>query len=57
MEETILQAIRAFDLPEGNIRADAFGNGHINRTYAVSVEGRKERYILQRINQYVFHHI
>ena len=56
MEETILQAIRAFDLPEGNIRADAFGNGHINRTYAVSVEGRKERYILQRINQYVFHH-
>ena len=24
MEETILQAIRAFDLPEGNIRADAY---------------------------------
>ena len=31
-----------------------FGNGHINNTYLITIDGVKERYILQRINSYVF---
>ena len=34
--------------------AEPFGNGHINSTFLVTVEGAEERYILQRINSYVF---
>ena len=54
MERELLQVVRAFELPEGEIRIEPFGNGHINRTYAVSVEGEKHRYILQLINHHVF---
>ena len=43
MERELLQVVRAFELPEGEIRIEPFGNGHINRTYAVSVEGEKHR--------------
>ena len=56
MEESVRQAAEAFDLPGGKIQAEPFGNGHINRTYKVCPEGSGRRYILQRINQYVFHH-
>jgi thiamine kinase-like enzyme len=31
-----------------------FGNGHINDTYKLDLDGVKEQYILQRINTYVF---
>jgi Ser/Thr protein kinase RdoA (MazF antagonist) len=55
MEEAIMQAVHAFALPEGEIRIEAHGNGHINRTYKVTVEGDRQQYILQWINQYVFH--
>ena len=55
MEEQIIRAVRAFALPEGDIRVEAHGNGHINRTYKVFVGGTKQAYILQWINQYVFH--
>lgn len=55
MEETVLRAARAFLTGEGAVVLKPFGNGHINRTYEVSEEGKPERYILQRINQYVFH--
>ncbi|WP_020614198.1 phosphotransferase enzyme family protein [Sediminispirochaeta bajacaliforniensis] len=39
------------------VEAHSYGNGHINDTYAVSVDqaGRPLRYILQRINSHVFH--
>ena len=56
MEEQIIRAVRAFALPEGAIRIETHGNGHINRTYKILVEGVKGSYILQWINQYVFHH-
>ena len=56
MDKVLLNAVQAFQLPEGEISFTAFGNGHINHTYLVTVGGVKERYILQRINQYVFHH-
>ena len=55
MDRLALEAARQF-LPEGAEPVlHPFGNGHINRTYLVSREGEQERYILQRINQYVFH--
>ena len=44
----------AFMLPEGKKTAVPFGNGHINDTYLVTVEGAADRYILQRINGNVF---
>ena len=56
MDRTVLDAARAFQLPAGEIRAELFGNGHINHTYVITVQGREERYILQWINQHVFHH-
>ena len=56
MDESVLQVARHFMLPEGTLRAEPFGNGHINRTYLITAEGATQRYILQRINQYVFHH-
>ena len=56
MDDIVLKAVRAFTLPEGEIRVEPFGNGHINRTYRVSVKGDRRSYILQWINQYVFHH-
>ena len=56
MDAKIEKVIQAFDLPEGEIQAQPFGNGHINRTYAVEVAGALGRYILQQINQHVFHH-
>ena len=46
MEEAIMRAVNAFALPEGEIRIEAHGNGHINRTYKVTVEGDRQQYIL-----------
>lgn len=51
-----LPLIQAFDIPEGSWKAEAFGNGHINRTYRVTAPERQEEYILQWINQHVFHY-
>lgn len=56
MDQEILRAVRAFELPEGDIQAEMHGNGHINRTYQVTIAGDSRRYILQWINQHVFHH-
>ena len=56
MNEEALAAAGAFAIPEGALSCRAFGNGHINHTYLISVEGSAERFILQQINQYVFHH-
>ena len=41
-------------LLEGNpVKYEAFGHGHINRTYRVTTDAGK-CYILQLINKYVF---
>lgn len=50
--EEILKIARRFNLPEGGIEAKAYGNGHINDTYRVTAGAK--RYVLQRINGYVF---
>ncbi len=55
-QKEIIRAAEAFELTRGAIQAEPFGNGHINHTFAVRVEGCSRRYILQQINQYVFHH-
>ena len=46
-----------FTLPEGETTITPYGNGHINDTFCVSVEtgeARPQRFILQRVNRYVF---
>ena len=55
-DSQIIRAAEAFDLPSGPLSAQPFGNGHINKTYAISVPGREERWLLQRINDHVFPH-
>ena len=52
--DRILSLLDSFDLPRGQRTAEPFGNGHINSTFLVTVEGAPDRYILQRINRYVF---
>ena len=44
----------AYAFPEGSSAAVPYGNGHINDTFLVSIQGEQDRYILQRINGYVF---
>ena len=54
--DTVLHLADQFALPGGRKTAEPFGNGHINNTYLITIEQVKERYILQRINSYVFIH-
>ena len=51
---SIQHLLERFDLPEGAKTAAPFGNGHINSTFLITIEGVPEKYILQRINSYVF---
>lgn len=55
MEPSYLQdAIKAFAF-RGNVTGCVrYGNGHINETYRVTTD-TDERYILQRLNPYIFH--
>ena len=52
--DNILHLLDSFDLPEGKKSTAPFGNGHINNTFLITIEGTAEKYILQRINSYVF---
>ena len=56
MNEKIQRIIEQFMLPKGAIEAAPYGNGHINDTLCVIVhaDGGDKRYILQRVNSYVF---
>ena len=56
MNEKIQRIIEQFMLPEGAVEAAPYGNGHINDTLCVIVhaDGGDRRYILQRVNSYVF---
>ena len=56
MDERVARALAGFEIPEGEMRAEPYGNGHINHTYHVTVGENGEQYILQEINAYVFHH-
>ena len=56
MESKTINMARRFALPQGEITAAPYGNGHINDTLCVCVktpEGMR-RYIMQRVNRYVF---
>lgn len=56
MNSNILGIVRQFAIPEGEISAKPYGNGHINDTYCVtfaSAQGNT-RLIIQRVNRYVF---
>ncbi len=51
------EAVSHFRLAQGEVHLAPYGNGHINDTYCVSVDtgaARSVRYILQRVNAYVF---
>ncbi len=56
MNEKIRAIIAQFNLPQGEIEAAPFGNGHINDTLRVTIhtETGRKRYILQKVNSYVF---
>ena len=56
MNEQIQKVIRSFVLPQGEIEAAPFGNGHINDTLCVTVHADKgdQQFVLQHVNQYVF---
>ena len=56
MDQAIERIIGRFDIPKGKLEAEAYGNGHINDTLRVTVSGKEgvKRYILQRVNSYVF---
>ena len=57
MEKKSREAASHFLLAEGPRTIAPYGNGHINDTFCVSVDtgaARPVRYILQRVNRYVF---
>ena len=52
MNEQMMNVINEFVLPEGNVDAVPFGNGHINDTLRVTIhaEQGEKQFVLQRIN-------
>ncbi|MCI6374261.1 MAG: aminoglycoside phosphotransferase family protein [Clostridiales bacterium] len=56
MERKTIEMARRFALPQGEITAEPYGNGHINDTLCVCVKTQEgtRRYIMQRVNRYVF---
>ncbi len=56
MESKTIRMARRFALPQGDITAGPYGNGHINDTLCVCVRTQEgtRRYIMQRVNRYVF---
>ena len=52
--DNVLHLLESFDLPAGKRTTTPFGNGHINNTFLITIDGVAERFILQRINSYVF---
>ena len=57
MEKKTREAASRFQLASGEMTIAPYGNGHINDTFCVSVDtgaARPVRYILQRVNRYVF---
>ena len=56
MDSKKLDIARRFDVPEGEISTESYGNGHINDTLCVTVSAAQgqRRFIMQRVNRYVF---
>ena len=56
-QEKIFSAASQFTLVKGDMTISPYGNGHINDTFCICVDTgdvRPVRYILQRVNRYVF---
>ena len=56
-QEKIFSAASQFTLVKGDMTIAPYGNGHINDTFCICVDTgdvRPVRYILQRVNRYVF---
>ncbi|MDL2221133.1 aminoglycoside phosphotransferase family protein [Parabacteroides sp. OttesenSCG-928-N08] len=53
-QEQLLAIADRFLLTQRPVSAIAFGNGHINDTYALADAVGEKRYILQRINHHIF---
>ena len=56
-QEKIFSAASHFLLVQGEMTIAPYGNGHINDTFCICVDtgdARPVRYILQRVNRYVF---
>ena len=52
-----LDIAHLFDVPRGEMTCEPYGTGHINDTFCLTVRpwtGSERRYILQRVNRYVF---
>lgn len=47
------EVLKHFRIEQGELSLEPYGSGHINRTFAVSIGGRR-RYILQGINNTIF---
>lgn len=58
MDQKIEKILAQFELPQGEIEAIPYGNGHINDTLCVTVYNKEgyRRFIMQRVNNYVFPH-
>ena len=60
MEKLIKRALdiaHLFDVPRGEMTCEPYGTGNINDTFCLTVRpwtGAARRYILQRVNRYVF---
>ena len=56
MDQKMKGIIGQFVIPDGDMEAAPYGNGHINDTLCVTVrnEAGMRRYVLQRVNSYVF---
>ena len=53
MNESMSRILGHFSLDSAPVRCDAFGGGHVNKTFLVTTAGG-QRYILQRINNFAF---
>lgn len=52
-----LDIAHLFDVPRGEMACEPYGTGNINDTFCLTVRpwtGAARRYILQRVNRYVF---
>ncbi|MDR2469825.1 MAG: aminoglycoside phosphotransferase family protein [Tannerella sp.] len=52
--DTYLQILDRFDLPDPPAGVAPFGNGHINDTLKVTTVRGEDKYVLQRINHLIF---
>ena len=50
----IIEVLKLYGIDADQVSWRSYGTGHINSTYLISLEGQKQQFILQSINQNVF---